>query len=232
MATGRQTPPPTRSGDAPPRPRSHRKNLFMFMCIFWEPPDVGLAPTGVWGSPPIPHCNWRTLPSSQTPSLPALSFPLPPTPLGSFCKAPGRGGPSWWGGGVLGRKGVEGGRPPSGTWGQTHIWGYSNFPFITIDAHCVSPDPLPKAKKDLIRWSSSQPRDWKSSWRDFSELRVGGFGWKFPEGSPDFLEVPENTLSFLSFFFFLEFLAFLPCEEFLVFFWACFPSFPGIFGIR
>ena len=76
----------------------------------WEPPDVGLAPTRVWRAPPpIPHFNWRTLPSSQTPSLPALSFPLPPTPLGSFCKAPGGGGPGWWGGGVLGRKGVEGG---------------------------------------------------------------------------------------------------------------------------
>ena len=76
---------------------------------FWEPPDVGLAPTGVWRVTPTPHSNWRTLPSSQPPSLPALSFPLPPTPLGFFCKAPGGGGPSWWGGGVLGRKGVEGG---------------------------------------------------------------------------------------------------------------------------
>ena len=78
---------------------------------------MGLAPTGVWRSPPNtpPH-----LPSSQTPSLPALSFPLPPTPLGSFCEAPGGGGPGWCrgrgpraqgggGGGVLGRKGVEGG---------------------------------------------------------------------------------------------------------------------------
>ena len=70
---------------------------------------MGLAPTGVWRAPPIPDCNWRTLPSSQTPSLPALSFPLPPTPLGSFCKAEGGGGPGWWGGGVLGRKGGGGG---------------------------------------------------------------------------------------------------------------------------
>ena len=31
----------------------------------WEPPDVGLAPTGVWRVPPTPHCNWRILPSSQ-----------------------------------------------------------------------------------------------------------------------------------------------------------------------
>ena len=30
-----------------------------FSCTkFWEPPDVGLAPTGVWRVPPIPHCNW------------------------------------------------------------------------------------------------------------------------------------------------------------------------------
>ena len=39
-----------------------------------------------------------------------------------------------------------------------------------------------------FRESSSQPRDWKSSWRDFSEVR-GGFGREFPEGGPDFLEV-------------------------------------------
>ena len=69
---------------------------------------MGLAPTGAWRVPPIPHCNWRTLPSSQPPSLPALSFPLPPTPLGSFCKAPGGGGPMV-GGGVLGRRGWRGG---------------------------------------------------------------------------------------------------------------------------
>ena len=51
---------------------------------------MGLAPTDVWRvSPPVPHCNWRTLPSSQSPSLPALSLSLPPTPLGSFCNAPG-----------------------------------------------------------------------------------------------------------------------------------------------
>ena len=33
LATGRET-PPTRSGDPPPHPGSHRKNLFMFMCLF------------------------------------------------------------------------------------------------------------------------------------------------------------------------------------------------------
>ena len=50
------------------------------------------------GPPPIPQCNWRTLPSSQSPSLPSLSLPLPPTALGSFRNAPGRGGPVWCGG--------------------------------------------------------------------------------------------------------------------------------------
>ena len=61
------------------------------------------------GSPPNPHCNWRTLPSSQSPSLPALSLPSSPHPPWLFLQGSGRGGPGWWGGGVLGRKGVEGG---------------------------------------------------------------------------------------------------------------------------
>ena len=74
--------------------------------FFWEPPGVGLAPTGVWRVPPIPHCNWRTLPSSQTPSLPALSFTLPPPRLRSFCKAPGGGAQA--GGGGEGSRGARG----------------------------------------------------------------------------------------------------------------------------
>ena len=107
----------------------------------WEPPDVGLAPTGVLRVPPIPHFNWRTVPSSQTPSLLALSFPLPPTSLGSFCKAPGEGGPSWWGGGgVLGRKGWRGGaskrhlgaKPTSG--GTRFKLGRVSFPLPKISS--------------------------------------------------------------------------------------------------
>ena len=84
---------------------------------------MGLAATGVWRAPSIPHCNWRTLPSSQSPSLPALSLPLPPTPLGSFCNAPGvrhgasqsgvgGGVPGGWGG--EGPPAVLGARPTSG----------------------------------------------------------------------------------------------------------------------
>ena len=78
------------------------------------------------GSPPSriviggPFPQAKPLPSPPSPSL------FPPIPLGSFCRAPGGGGTGWWGGGVLGRKGLEGGGPPGGTWGQTHIWGYSN----------------------------------------------------------------------------------------------------------
>ena len=95
---------------------------------------MGLAPTGVWRSPPYPIVTGGPFPQAKPlPSPPSPSL-FHPTPLGSFCKAPGRGGPGWWGGGVLGRKGVEGGGgPPSGTcWGQTHIWGYSTFSVFLV----------------------------------------------------------------------------------------------------
>ena len=101
--------------------------------------DSALGAPRMWGLPPIssvsggspppsPHCNWRTL-SSLKPNRPSLKSPLLPSsppPLGSFCEAPGGGGPgTGWGGGVLlGRKGVEEGGLQDGTWGQTHIWGY------------------------------------------------------------------------------------------------------------
>ena len=66
---------------------------------------MGLAPTGVWRvPPPIPHCNWRTLHSSQTPSLPALSFPLPPPPLALFARLREGAVQAGEGDGVLGRK--------------------------------------------------------------------------------------------------------------------------------
>ena len=56
---------------------------------------MGLAPNWCLEGPP--------------PSLPALSLPHPPTPLGSFCNAPGRGGPIWcWGRGPRVQGGVEG----------------------------------------------------------------------------------------------------------------------------
>ena len=54
--------------------------------------------------------------------------------------------------------------------------------------------------KTIVRRSSSQPRDWKSSGRDFSEVR-GGSGGSFLHGGLDFLEValvwkfPDGSLS-------------------------------------
>ena len=94
----------------------------LFGQRFWEPPDVGLASTGVWRVPPSPIAIGGPFPQANPlPSLPSPSF-FPPHPLGSFGKAPGGGGSGWWGGGVLGRRGVEGGalqaalgaRPTSG----------------------------------------------------------------------------------------------------------------------
>ena len=77
--------------------------LSLFLRLTFTPllgaPRCGSGPN--WcleGPPPGPHCNWRTLPSSQTPSLPALSFPLPPPhPPWLFLQGSGRGRPGWWG---------------------------------------------------------------------------------------------------------------------------------------
>ena len=85
---------------------------------------------------PLLRTLLRTLPQnlSRTFSEPFLERcvavrPLrraPQPPPGSFCNAPGGGGRSQavCGGEVLARRGV----PPSGAWGQTHIWGYSKAP--------------------------------------------------------------------------------------------------------
>ena len=97
---------------------------------------------GLLEGPPIPHCNWRTLPSSQTPSLPALSFPLPPTPLGSFCKAPGGGGPGWWGGRVLGRKGVAGGGGLQAALGARPTSGGTRYEACRIPAVEISHETM------------------------------------------------------------------------------------------
>ena len=99
---------------------------------FWEPPDVGLAE-----GPPHPPLQL------EHPSLKPNPFPPPPSPflfprppLALFCNAPGRGGPVWCGGGVLGcRGGGWRGGPSSGSWGQTHIWGHSNF--LAKDLTCA-----------------------------------------------------------------------------------------------
>ena len=77
-----------------------------------ESPQMWVRPQLVFaGSSPSPIAIGGPFPQAKSPSLPALSLPLPPTPLDSFCDAPGRGGPVWCGGRgprVQGGGGVEG----------------------------------------------------------------------------------------------------------------------------
>ena len=51
----------------------------------------------------------------------------------------------------------------------------SNSAFEGLISHSLYEDPQ-------VRESSGQPRDWKSSWRDFSEVR-GGSGGSFRKGA-------------------------------------------------
>ena len=105
-------------------PRSVVLKTIKSVSVIREPPDVGLVPSALWTvSPPSPNCTGGLKPWPFSPHPPP---PSSPHPLASFCDAPGEGGPGWRARGVLGREGVEGEAPPSGTWGQTHIWGYSS----------------------------------------------------------------------------------------------------------
>ena len=88
---------------------------------------MGLALTGVWRLPPPspiaiggPFSQGKALPSPPAPSL------FPPPLLALFAMLRDGAAQSGVGGGVLGcgGGGWRGG-PSSGTWGQTHIWGYS-----------------------------------------------------------------------------------------------------------
>ena len=80
--------------------RSH--HVMDASCRNWEPPDVGLAPTGVWRVPP-PHPPLQL----EAPSLKPKPFPPRPLPPSSphppwlflQCSgSPGRGGPVCCGG--------------------------------------------------------------------------------------------------------------------------------------
>ena len=126
------------------RPRETRmltiKHL-LYTFLFCEPPDVGLVPTGVGRvPPPILHCNWRTLRSSQPPFPPPPSPSLfPPPPLALFARLWEGAAQAGGGGGGPTAKGVEGGgglqaalgaRPTSGGtrlflspfWGDAVFW--------------------------------------------------------------------------------------------------------------
>ena len=112
---------------------------------------MGLAPTGVWSSPPYPIVAGGPFTSLKPEPLPSPPSPslFPPTPLGSFCKAPasGRGrprrGPRAQGGG--------GGGAPSGTWGQIHIWGHSNVKVTLLRQKLLLPPKGPRRTKDTTR---------------------------------------------------------------------------------
>ena len=107
--------------------RGRKSTIFHGMS---EPQQLNLrAPT--CGSGPncrLPFGGHHPPPPTQLedPSLQPEPFPptLPlfPQPPGSFCNAPG-----WATGLAWGRRltVVDGEGPPSGAWGQTHIWGHS-----------------------------------------------------------------------------------------------------------
>ena len=95
----------------------------------WGPPDVGLAPTGVWRVPPHPPLQLEDPSLKPKPFPPRLLLPSsPPSPLALFAMfRDGAAQSGVGGGGVPGCRGGGGWRrgPSSSTWGQTHIWGYS-----------------------------------------------------------------------------------------------------------
>ena len=86
-----------------------------FPAIKLNAPRCGSGPNcPLEGPPPPSKQNWRTLSLKPQPFPPHLLPPLPPTPLGLFAML--REGAPYAG---------VGWGPPSGTCGQTHIWGHS-----------------------------------------------------------------------------------------------------------
>ena len=91
-----------------------------------ESPQMWVWPQLPFGGSPHPAMAIGG-PFPQAPAFPsppsASLFPPPPWLFFRYC---GRRRPRLvWGEGFKGARGVEGEGPPSGTWGQTHIWGYS-----------------------------------------------------------------------------------------------------------
>ena len=64
--------------------------------------------------------------------------------------APGGGSPGWCGGGVLGRRGVEGKGRRSSTLGQTHIWGFSTESGVELSKRHLGPGVLKNAHSQPI----------------------------------------------------------------------------------
>ena len=94
----------------------------------------GSGPKCALDGPPLPSIALEDLPSSHGLSLPSLPLPLPPNPPGSFCNAPGEGGPGWRGGGVLWRR-VGGGGPSKrhlGSDPHLAVWFQGDFVPIKV----------------------------------------------------------------------------------------------------
>ena len=108
---------------------------------FRESPQMWVWPQLVFGgSPPSPHCNWRTLPSSQSPSLPALSLPLPPTPLALFAMLRESG---------TGRPSLVWGEESQGGWRGRGLQRYLRY--LGPDPHLGVLDPNPSKNVRIFR---------------------------------------------------------------------------------
>ena len=102
------------------------------------------------GSPPSPIIIGGPFPQAKPlPSLPSPSL-FPPPPLALFARLR-EGAAQAGGGGGRGPRaqGGGGGGPPSGTWGQTHIWGYS-IPGIRAPGKASLPGTLGRHCLDLV----------------------------------------------------------------------------------
>ena len=104
-----------------------------------ESPQMWVWPQLPFGrSPPhSPPCNWRTLPSSHSPSLPALLLPLPPTPW-LMLRWSGRGRPRLlWGRGIR-RRELEAERPTKRHLGPDPHLGVLKDVAVTIGAKIIT----------------------------------------------------------------------------------------------
>ena len=112
-------------------PKSCIQSLPAVLSRVMESPQMWVWPQLPFGGPP-PKAVGRPFP--QAAALPSPPLPLPPTPLTLFAKLLERAAWLTWGRGHRGRGGED---PPSGTWGQPHIWGHLKLPALYISSGLV-----------------------------------------------------------------------------------------------
>ena len=124
--------------------------------IDWEPPDVGLAPTGVWRVPP-PHPPLQL----EDPSLKPKPFPPRPLPPSSphppwlflQCSgSPGRGGPVWCGGRGPGGRALQRYLGPKPTSGGTQIEGRKSAKKFRQNFAAFFADLFEEFRKNFALW--------------------------------------------------------------------------------